>query len=170
MPDSALPNVTVLDLSDNVAGAYCGRLLAGLGADVVKVEAPGVGDWARRVGPFPDDVPHTEKSGLFLHLNAGKRSLTLDMKKPEGREVLKRLASKAHVIIETSPPGMMASMGLGFDVLKESNPSLVMTSITPFGQTGPYQNYRATDFWSVCHERQDVRARAVGQGTAALRA
>jgi len=146
MPDSALTDVIVLDLSDNVAGAYCGRLLAGLGADVIKVEPAGLGDWARGVGPFPDDVPHPEKSGLFLHLNAGKRSVALDMENGEGREVLKRLASKANVIVETSPPGMMTSMGLGFDVLKEVNPSLVMTSITPFGQTGPYSGYRATDF------------------------
>ncbi len=146
MPDSALSDVTVLDLSDNVAGAYCGRLLAGFGADVIKVESPDVGDWARGVGPFPDDVPHREKSGPFLHLNAGKRSLTLDVVEEEGREVLKRLAAKAHIIIETSPPGMMASMGLGFDSLMGVNPSLVMTSITPFGQTGPYRNFRATDF------------------------
>ena len=146
MPNSALSDVIVLDLSDNLAGAYCGRLLAGFGADVIKVEPPGIGDWARGVGPFPQDIPHPEKSGLFLHLNAGKRSLSLDFENGEGREVLKRLASKAHVIIETSPPGMMTSMGLGFEVLKEVNPSLVMTSITPFGQTGPYRNYRATDF------------------------
>ena len=146
MPDSALPDVIVLDLSDNVAGAYCGRLLAGFGADVIKVEPPGFGDWARGVGPFPDDVPHGEKSGLFLHLNSGKRSQTLDLEKAEGREVLKRLAAKAHVVIETSPPGIMASMGLGFDSLRGVNPSLVMTSITPFGQTGPYRNFRATDF------------------------
>ena len=146
MPDSALSDVIVLDLSDNVAGAYCGRLLAGFGADVIKVEPPGFGDWVRGVGPFPRDIPHPEKSGLFLHLNAGKRSVVLDLGREDGRDALKRLASKAHVIIETSPPGMMASMKLGFDVLKESNPSLVMTSITPFGQTGPYRNYRATDF------------------------
>ena len=146
MPNSALSDVIVLDLSDNVAGAYCGRLLAGFGADVIKVEPPGIGDWARGVGPFPQDTPHLEKSGLFLHLNAGKRSLSLDFENGEGREVLKRLASKVHVIIETSPPGMMTSMGLGFDVLKEVNPSLVMASITPFGQTGPYRNYGATDF------------------------
>ena len=146
MPDSALSDVIVLDLSDNIAGAYCGRMLSGFGADVIKVEPPGVGDWTRGIGPFPGDVPHGEKSGLFLHLNAGKRSLALDLEEQEGREVLKRLASKAHIIIETSPPGFMASMGLGFDVLKEANPSLVMTSITPFGQTGPYRNFRATDF------------------------
>ena len=92
MPDSALSDVTVLDLSDNVAGAYCGRLLAGFGADVIKVEPPGVGDWARRVGPFPQDIAHPEKSGLFLHLNAGKRSLTLDIERKERRSILRQLA------------------------------------------------------------------------------
>ncbi len=146
MVESPLSDIIVLDLSDNVAGAYCGRLLAGFGADVIKVESPGFGDWARGVGPFPKDIPHAEKSGLFLHLNAGKRSLALDLEKLEERRALKRLAAKAHVIIETSPPWSMAEMGLGFDVLKEANPLLVMTSITPFGQTGPYRNYTATDF------------------------
>ena len=146
MPDSALSDVTVLDLSDNIAGAYCGRLLAGFGADVIKVEPPGLGDPARSVGPFPGDISYPEKSGLFLHLNAGKRSLALDLEREEGRETLKRLASKAHVLIETHPPGFMASMGLGFNALEEVNPALVMTSITPFGQTGPYRNHKATDF------------------------
>ncbi len=146
MPDSALSDVTVLDLSDNVAGAYCGRLLAGFGADVIKVEPPGVGDWARRVGPFPQDIAHLEKSGLFLHLNAGKRSLTLDIERKERRSILRRLAANADVIIETYSPGFMASIGLGFDALSVPNPALVMTSITPFGQTGPYRNYKATDF------------------------
>ena len=150
MSQSALSDVTVLDLSDNIAGAYCGRLLAGFGADVIKVEPPRLGDPARAIGPFPKDVPHLEKSGLFLHLNAGKRSLELDLgKQEEGREVLKRLASKAHVLIETFQPGFMASLGLGFDALKEVNPALVMTSITPFGLTGPYRNHKATDF-GVC--------------------
>ena len=146
MSQSALSEVTVLDLSDNVAGAYCGRLLAGFGADVIKVEPPRLGDSARTVGPFPKDVPHPEKSGLFLHLNAGKRSLALDWETQEGRETLKRLASKANVLIETRPPGFMASLGLGFDALEEVNPALVVASITPFGQTGPYRNHKATDF------------------------
>lgn len=146
MGDSALSDVTVLDLSDNVAGAYCGRLLAGFGADVIKVEPPGVGDWTRNAGPFPDDIPHPEKSGLFLHLNAGKRSLTLDIASVEGRSILRQLAANSDVIIETYQPGHVASMGLGFDALSSANPSLVMTSITPFGQTGPYRNFSATDF------------------------
>ena len=146
MSQSALSDVTVLDLSDNIAGAYCGRLLAGFGADVIKVEPPRLGDFARSVGPFPGDVAHPEKSGLFLHLNAGKRSLELDLESEHGREDLKRLASKAHVLIETHPPGFMASLGLGFDALEEVNPALVVASITPFGQTGPYRNYKATDF------------------------
>ena len=146
MSDSALSDVTVLDLSDNIAGAYCGRLVAGFGADVIKVEPSGIGDWARSVGPFPEDIPNPEKSGLFLHLNAGKRSIELDLEHEDGREALRRLAARADVIIETFPPGFMASMGLGLDVLKGANPSLVMTSITPFGQTGPYRDFRATDF------------------------
>ena len=170
MPDSSLSDVTVLDLSDNVAGAYCGRLLAGFGADVVKVEAPGVGDWARGVGPFPDDLAHPEKSGLFLHLNAGKRSVVLDLEKAKGREVLKRLAPRAHVIIETSPPGMMASMGLGFDVLKEIE-SLAGDDIhNALRADGAVPEFHCDRLWRVRHERQDVRPRAVGQGTAALRA
>ena len=96
--------------------------------------------------PSLGTLAHPEKSGLFLHLNAGKRSLTLDWETQEGCETLKRLATKAHVLIETHPPGFMASLGLGFDALEEVNPTLVMTSITPFGQTGPYRNHKATDF------------------------
>ena len=96
MSDGALEGLTVLDLSHYVAGAYCGKLLAAFGAEVIKVEPPDVGDGARRIGPFPDDLPDPEASALYLYLNTGKKGLTLDLWSDDGAAVLKELAGHAH--------------------------------------------------------------------------
>ncbi len=145
MTEQALSDVRVLDLSDNVAGAYCARMLADYGAEVVKVEPPLHGDPARRVGPFPADLPDPEKSGLFIHLNGNKRGVTLNVASKAGRRILKELAAGADVIVETFSPGYLPSLGLGFADLRPLNPALVMTSITPFGQSGPYRGYKASE-------------------------
>lgn len=145
MADQALSDVRVLDLSNNVAGAYCTRLLADYGADVIKIEPPFHGDPSRRTGPFPNDLPDPEKSGLFIHLNGNKRGITLDIASSAGGQILKDLVNRSDILVETFTPSYLPSLGLGYGDLESVNPKLVMTSITPFGQTGPYSNYKSTD-------------------------
>ncbi len=142
---SALEGVTVLDLTHYIAGPVATRLLAEYGADVIKVERRDGGDGSRRAGPFPGDEPHPEKSALFLHLNRGKRSVTLDLKEARGVEVVKRLAAKADILVENFHPRVMPSLGLSYDVLSKINPLLVMVSISDFGQTGPSKDYRGSE-------------------------
>jgi len=119
--------------------------LGALGADVIKVERPGQGDGARRLGPFFKDDPHPEKSGLFLSLNHNKKSITLNLKTETGVKMFKELVTEADIVVENFRPGVMASLGLDYEVLDKINPALVMTSISNFGQTGPYRDYKATE-------------------------
>ncbi len=145
MADGALSHVRVLDFTTHVAGPHCTKLLADYGADVIKVERPATGDTARSMGPFPGDIPHPEKSGLFLHLNTNKRSITLDLKSSAGQKIAKTLAADADLVVENFRPGVMDRLGLGLEALQEVNPRLVMTSISNFGQTGPYRDYKSSD-------------------------
>ena len=145
MPDQALSHIRVLDFTQHLAGPYCTKLMADQGADVIKVERPGIGDVARRLGPFPGDAPHPEKSGLFLHLNTNKRGITLDLAGGPGRDIARQLVAEADLVVESFRPGTMASFGLDYPALKAVNPDLVMTSISNFGQTGPYRDYRGSD-------------------------
>ena len=144
MTDKALAGVTVLDLTNSVDGPYCTKLLADYGARVIKVEPP-EGDPSRRVGPFPDDEPDPERSGLFVYLNANKEGVTLDLTAPGGREACRALARRVDVIVENFVPGAMAGYGLGYAALQALNPALVYVSISPFGQTGPYALWRGPD-------------------------
>ena len=139
---AALDGVRVVDLSRDVAGPYASRLLAEQGADVVKIEPPG-GDPSRAFGPFPNDEAHPERSGLFLHLNRNKRSTVLDPASDAG--VIRSLAATADILIEDYPPGRAAEWHWGWETLAALNPRLVMVSITPFGQTGPYRDYRGSE-------------------------
>ena len=141
----ALSGYKVLDVTHFIAGPYCTRLLAGYGAEVIKVEKPGSGDGSRRLGPFVGDDPHIEKSAQFLYLNTGKKSITLDLKTPAGVKIFKRLVKDADILVENFEPRVMSSLGLGYDTLSEINPKLVMTSISNFGQTGPYRDYKAAE-------------------------
>ena len=141
----ALSDLRVLDFTHYIAGPYATKLLADYGADVLKVERVGIGDGARRIGPFPNDVPHLEKSGLFLHLNTNKRSVTLNLKSARAQDIVKRLVEEVDVVVESFRPGQMAKFGLGYDALRAVNPQIVMTSISNFGQTGPYRDFRASD-------------------------
>ncbi|HEX5939240.1 MAG TPA: CoA transferase [Dehalococcoidia bacterium] len=143
-----LDGLTVLELGEGVAGALCGKFLRDYGAEVIKVEAPANGDTTRRVGPFPNDEPDSEKSALFLYLNAGKKSLTLDIDSDDGRDVIRRLVLEVEAIVETFPPGFLAASGLPFDDLRRRKPRLLMTSITPFGQTGPYSAFKSNNLVS----------------------
>ncbi len=133
----------VLDLTDE-KGLFCGKLLGDLGADVIKIEKPG-GDKARRIGPFYHDELSPEKSLYWFAFNTNKRGITLDIETADGREIIKKLVEKADVIIESSQPGYMDKIGLGYDVLSRINPGLVFTSISAFGQEGPYKDYKADD-------------------------
>ena len=144
MPDGALHGLKVLDLTHYIAGPYCTKLLADFGADVIKVERPD-GDPARRMAPFCRDDPHPEKSLLFLYLNTNKRSVTLNLKGRMGREMLKELSRDADLLVENFSPRVMPSLGLDYETLHALNPSLVMVSISNFGQTGPYRDYLATE-------------------------
>jgi crotonobetainyl-CoA:carnitine CoA-transferase CaiB-like acyl-CoA transferase len=142
LTDAALSDLRIIDLSQGVAGPYCTKLLADYGAEVIKIEPPG-GDVSRRLGPFPGDLPDPEKSGLFLHLNTNKKSVTLDVSTTSGVVVLKKLLARADVLVESYPPGRTEEWGIGHEQLKGDFPQLVYASITSFGQTGPYRDYRA---------------------------
>lgn len=145
MAEAALTGLRVLDLTHGIAGPYCTKLFADCGAEVVKVERPGSGDFARRLGPFPKDDPHPEKSGLFLHLNTSKQSITLNLKTATGRQILEGLVRDADLLVESFRPGVMARLGMGYEVLQQLNPRLVVVSISNFGQTGPYRDYQIDD-------------------------
>ncbi|HKP16946.1 MAG TPA: CoA transferase [Gaiellaceae bacterium] len=138
-----LEGYRVLELTETPGGAFCAKLFADLGADVLKVE-PRDGDPARRRGAFPRDIPDGNASGLFLYLNANKRSLTLDLAKPTASEIATRLALAVDVVVEDHTPGYLVARGLGFAELHAANPALVIISLTPFGQTGPRAGWKAT--------------------------
>ncbi len=143
MGEGFLFDIKAIELADEKA-EFCGRLLAGAGADVLKIEPP-EGSPTRKIGPFVDDVPDPERSLHFWHYNFGKQSLSLDVATPAGAERLKELAAGADVLLESHPPGYLASLGLGYDTLSAINPRLVMASITPFGQTGPWKDWKGAD-------------------------
>jgi crotonobetainyl-CoA:carnitine CoA-transferase CaiB-like acyl-CoA transferase len=145
-----LEGLTVLEVGNLVAAPYCAKLLADLGAEVIKIETPGTGDPARHRSPFPGDRPHPEKSGLFLYLNTSKNSITLDLRTEGGRRIFARLAALADVLIEDCAPAEAERLGLAPDHIAELNPRLVHTSITPFGSSGPYRDYR-THHLNVYH-------------------
>jgi CoA:oxalate CoA-transferase len=141
--NKTLGDIKVIELAQYISGPFCGMLLAGLGADVTKIEMPEAGDLSRRCGPFPDDIPHTDRSGLFHYLNRNKKGVTLDILKPTGREIFLELIKDADVLIEDMLPHLANELALDFATLREVNPKLNVISITPFGQTGPYKDYKA---------------------------
>lgn len=140
---AALSGIRVLDAT-GMAGQYCGKQFADLGAEVILVE-PVNGSPVRREGPFLGERAHIEYSLPFTYYNAGKRGIALDLDRPEGQQIFRQLASGADLVIETEKPGVMARRGLGYPALAERNPRLVVTSVTPFGQAGPYAQYDAED-------------------------
>jgi crotonobetainyl-CoA:carnitine CoA-transferase CaiB-like acyl-CoA transferase len=143
MAEQALADLKVVEWGSFISAPYCTKLLADLGAEVIKVEPPGTGEETRRYGPFPDDVPDGEQSGLYL--NTGKLSVTLDPATATGREIFLRLLAQADVLVENQPTGSLDRIGLGYDGLREGNPRLIVTSITPFGLTGPYAGWKGHD-------------------------
>jgi len=136
MAGGALSGIKVVELATMVSGPYCGKLLADMGADVIKVEPP-EGDPSRQCGPFPKSGPHPERSALFLYNNTSKRGVTLNLDRPEGLDTFKRLLSWSDVLIDNHPSQRLESLGLSWEAMCQLNPALVYTSITPYGRTGP---------------------------------
>ena len=143
--EQVLSGVKVLDLTHHIAGPYCTKMLADYGAEVIKVERPGEGDAARRFPPFFHDDPHPEKSGFFLYLNTNKKGVTLNLKTETGKDICRRLLKEADILVENFSPRVMPSLGLVYETLEKLNPRLVMMSISNFGQTGPYCDFKATE-------------------------
>lgn len=159
-------NIRVLDLTNVLAGPYCCYQLALMGAEVIKVERPGSGDLARNLGADPD----RNKAGMgisFLAQNAGKKSVTLDMKSERGKQLLKALIQSADVLVENFRPGVMARLGLSYDVLKRENPNLVYCAISGFGQDGPRKDDPAYD--QIVQGISGVMSITGGHETAPLR-
>ena len=146
MAGTALEGVRVLDLADE-SGAYCGKLLADMGADVILIEPPG-GVRMRTIGPFYRGVQHPDRSLFFWHYNANKRSVSLDVRTADGRQRFMDLVTGADVVVDTSPPGHLDALGLGYATLTAGNPRVTLASITPFGQSGPCRTHRGSDL--VC--------------------
>ncbi|MDP6127734.1 MAG: CoA transferase [Dehalococcoidales bacterium] len=138
-----------LDLTDE-KGLLCGKILGDLGADVIKIERPG-GDVARSLGPFYHDEPDPEKSLFWFALNTSKKGVTLDIETADGQEIFKSLVEDADFVLESFPPGYLDKLGLGYAALQKSNPGIIMVSMTPFGQTGPYRDWKTSDIvaWAI---------------------
>jgi benzylsuccinate CoA-transferase BbsE subunit/naphthyl-2-methylsuccinate CoA transferase subunit len=141
--EAALADLRVLDLAGPI-GVYCGKLLADLGATVVKVEPPH-GDAMRKLGPYYDDEPQFERSLYWWHFNTSKLGITLDLETAAGKALFLRLAREADIVLESFAPGYLGGLGLGYEALHAQNPALILTSITPFGQTGPYSRFKGPD-------------------------
>jgi crotonobetainyl-CoA:carnitine CoA-transferase CaiB-like acyl-CoA transferase len=139
----ALGNLRVLELSD-VIGEWCGKLMGDMGADVIKIEPPS-GAAERTIGPFYNDIPHPDRSLHFWHYNTSKRGITLNLETEGGRKLLRNMVATADVLLETYQPGYLPSLGLGYEELRGINPNLIMCSLTPFGQTGPWSNFKSSD-------------------------
>ncbi|MCS5654587.1 MAG: CoA transferase [Dehalococcoidia bacterium] len=142
--DGVLSDIKVLDLSQGVAGPFCAKFLAGLGAEAIKVE-PEMGDPARRAGPFLGDSDDLETSALFAYLNTSKKGITLNLDVPSQAQSLKELAQDVDILVESFAPGYLESVGLSYEDLSGTNPGLIYVSVTPFGQSGPYRDYKGSD-------------------------
>ena len=140
-----LSDLKVLELTNAPSGSFCAKLLADQGADTIKVEPPGWGDAARHEPPFINGEPDFDGSTTFLAFNTNKRGITLDVEQPSGRDLFLRLAESADVVIESYPPGRLKELGLGYETLRAANSSLILASITYFGQTGPNSHYQGND-------------------------
>jgi crotonobetainyl-CoA:carnitine CoA-transferase CaiB-like acyl-CoA transferase len=146
MNEQAFSGLKVLDCTQGVAGPYCTKLLADFGAEVIKVENPKSGDCTRGLGPFQDNKPDPEKSGTFFYLNTNKKSITLNLESEGGVKIFKELIKKVSVLVESYEPGKMTELGLDYKLLEKINPRLIITSISAYGQNGPYRDYKATNF------------------------
>jgi len=142
-PDSFLGPYRVLDLTDE-KGLIGGKLMGDLGADIIKIESPG-GDAARKIGPFYHNEPHPEKSLYWMAFNLNKRGITLNLETSDGRDLFLKLVKTSDFVIESFSPGYMESIGLGYKTLNSINPRIIVASISPFGQDGPYKDFKTSD-------------------------
>jgi CoA:oxalate CoA-transferase len=145
MPDKALANLKVLDLTHHIAGPFCSRMLADLGASVIKIEKPGTGDGMRKIGPFAGGSTDPEKSLPFHYYNFNKKGITLNLTTKEGVNIFRKLIEKADILVENFEPRVLPGLGLAYETLEKINPGIILTSISNFGQTGSYRDYKATD-------------------------
>jgi crotonobetainyl-CoA:carnitine CoA-transferase CaiB-like acyl-CoA transferase len=141
----ALEELTVIEYAEMVSGPMCGKMFADMGARVIKLEPPGRGDAARARPPFVDDQPHPERSGFFFYLNTSKKSITLDPAAQSGAKIFRKLITSADILIENHPPGFLEKLGLGYATLHALNPRLILVSISPFGQSGPYRDWKGSE-------------------------
>ena len=141
--DALLGGYRALDLCDE-KGALCGKTLGDMGVDVIKLECPN-GDSSRDLGPFYEDTPHRERSLSWFAFNNNKRGITLNIETAEGKELFCDLVKNSDVVLESFEPGYLEKIGLSYEALKAVNPRIILTSITPFGQTGPYKEYKGPD-------------------------
>lgn len=141
MAAEALEGIKVLEYGNFISAPFCGKLFADFGADVIKIEEPVVGDESRQYGPFVGDVPTPETSGLFMYLNTNKRGITLNLRTPTGQHIFKQLLKTTDIFIENNSK-LMEEIGLDYAHLKKANKQLIVTSITPYGQTGSYKRRR----------------------------
>lgn len=139
-----LNGVSVLELGQHISASFCTKIMAALGAEVIKIEKV-TGDPARREGPFPNDEPHPEKSGLFLYLNMGKKGVTLNINTKTGQKIFKELVARSNILVEDLGKNILKNIGLGYNELSKTNPRLVYTSVSPFGETGPHSDYKAEE-------------------------
>ncbi len=143
MPVNALEHLTIIELCDTIRGAMGCKILADFGADVIKIEPPGKGSTMRTSGPFYNESP--DLSCPFLFYNTNKKGITLDIRTKEGQKLFKKLIAKANILVEDTAPGTLENLGLGYEALKQINRELIMSSVTPFGQIGPYKDFKANE-------------------------
>ena len=145
MTAGMLDGIRVLELGGGISSPFCAKLLADYGADVIKIERPDIGDETRRSGPFVGDDPNPDKSIPFLYLNTNKRGITLNLASSSGKSILTALLGRVDVVVSNVSPTEATYLGVNYAALSEIKPDLIVTSITPFGQTGPYRDFEATD-------------------------
>ena len=148
MTKGALSDITVLEYASFISGPYCTKMMADQGASIIKIEEPGTGDSSRRFGPFPHNTPDPEASGLFLYLNTNKSSITLNLNSETGLNLFKELVKRCDIFVENHHPRTIKALGIDYPRLKKVNPALIYTSITPFGLTGPHEDFQGNNLIS----------------------